>query len=64
MKIYVYKEDKSLLRKFRVDDEETKVYLLNILEHPSEYREFIAEELFNNGYRKESAEVSFILTSL
>lgn len=64
MNIYVYKEDKTLLRKFSVENgPEMEGYLIDMLSDPSTLREFIAEEMFNSGKRQESALVSFVLVS-
>lgn len=65
MNIYVYKEDKTLLRQFGInDDPDMEGYLTDMLFDPIALREFIAEEMFNSGKRKESSLVSFVLVSL
>lgn len=66
MNIYAYTEKKTLVNILRVDDPEAIPTILSYLngEEEQSLREFIAEELFNQGLRKESASVSFVIACI
>ena len=67
MNIYAYTEKKTLVNKLRVNDPEAVPTILSYIngeEEEQSLREFIAEELFNQGLRRESASVSFVLASI
>ena len=66
MNIYAYTEKKTLVNKLRVDNSEAVPTILSYIkgEEEQSLREFISEELFNQGLRRESASVSFVITSI
>lgn len=66
MNIYAYTEKKTLVNKLRVDIPEVVPTILSYIngEEEQSLREFISEELFNQGLRQESANVSFVLASI
>jgi len=66
MNIYAYTEKKTLVNKLRVNTPEAIPTILSYIngEEEQSLREFIAEELFNQGLRRESASVSFVLASI
>lgn len=66
MNIYAYSEDKTLINQLSTNDKEMQEAVISLIneENGVSLREFISEELFNQGLRKESANISFVLTSV
>ena len=63
MKIYAYDDKKNIVAEIDAQSDSFQAEVLSALEEGT-LREVIAESMFNDGHRKESAEISFVLVAM